>query len=87
MTIVYIILQQGLCRFLWVVYAIHALKSQHKYSRKKNIEQNKKDRNKERKQKKEKYQLWRILISLIMTDDKETSYLTFLYNDILINQG
>ena len=55
MTIVYIILQQGLCRFLWVVYVIHALKSQHKYSKKKNREQNKKDRNKERKQKKEKY--------------------------------
>ena len=58
---------------------------QHKYSRKKNRKKKKKER--DEKKKKEKYLLWQISRSLIKAGDKETSYLMFLYNEVLINQG
>ena len=47
----------------------------------------KKNKKTKKEKKKEKYKLWRISRSLIDADDKETSYLMFLLNELLTNQG
>ena len=62
--------------FLKVVYATYVLKSQSKYSRKKNRGKNKK----KRKKKRENYWLWWISRFVIKTDGKQPCYLMFLYN-------
>ena len=64
----------------------HVLKSQHKYSRKKNGEKTKK----EEKKKNINYREFQDHLLTHMTrrlrDDKETSYLMFLYNEVVKKQ-